>query len=128
MPLESATYINGLDANNPTGSDTKAAGDDHIRLIKSTLKATFPNATGAITATQTELNFMVGVTSLVQTQLNTLSTDKAPIASPTFTGTPTGPTPSLGDTSNKLATTAFVTNTLTAQPRFRLKMYYFGSI
>lgn len=128
MGLESATYINGLDANNPTGSDTKAAGDDHIRLIKSTIKATFPNATGAITATHTELNFMVGVTSIVQTQLNTLSTDKAPIASPTFTGTPTAPTQSLGDTSNKLATTAFVTNTLTAQPRFRLKMYYFGSI
>jgi len=128
MPLESATYINGLDANNPTGSDSKAAGDDHIRLIKSTIKATFPNATGAITATQTEMNFMVGVTSLVQTQINTLSSDKAPIASPTFTGTPTGPTPSLGDTSNKLATTAFVTNTLTAQPRFRQKMYYFGSI
>lgn len=28
MPLESATYINGLDANNPTGSDSKAVGDD----------------------------------------------------------------------------------------------------
>lgn len=128
MGLESATYINSLDANNPTGSDTKAAGDDHLRLIKSTIKATFPNATGAITATQTELNFMVGVTSLVQTQLNALSADKAPLASPALTGTPTGPTPSLGDTSNKLATTAFVTNTLTAQPRFRQKMYYFGSI
>lgn len=32
----------------------------------------------------------------------------APIASPTFTGTPTAPTPSQGDSSTKLATTAFV--------------------
>lgn len=34
---------------------------------------------------------------------------KAPLASPTFTGTPTAPTPAQGDNSLKLATTAFVT-------------------
>ena len=128
MPLESATYINGLDANNPTGSDTKAAGDDHLRLVKSTVKNTFPNISGAVTADHTELSYCDGVTSPIQTQLNTLSTDKAPLASPALTGTPTAPTQTLGDTSNKLATTAFVTNTLTAQPKFRSKMYYFGSI
>jgi hypothetical protein len=32
----------------------------------------------------------------------------APINSPTFTGTPTAPTPTFGDNSSKLATTAFV--------------------
>jgi hypothetical protein len=37
----------------------------------------------SITATATELNYVDGVTSNVQTQLNA----KAPIASPTFTGT-----------------------------------------
>jgi hypothetical protein len=36
--------------------------------------------------------------------------NKANIASPTFTGTPTAPTPNLGDISTKLATTAFVTS------------------
>jgi Lower baseplate protein N-terminal domain len=35
-------------------------------------------------------------------------TGAAPLSSPTFTGTPAGPTPSLGDSSTKLATTAFV--------------------
>lgn len=35
-------------------------------------------------------------------------TDAAPIASPTFTGTPAAPTPTAGDNSTKLATTAFV--------------------
>jgi microcystin-dependent protein len=30
--------------------------DDHLRLIKSTVKATFPNITGAVTATHTQLN------------------------------------------------------------------------
>jgi len=33
---------------------------------------------------------------------------KAPIASPTFTGTPSAPTPSTGDSSTKIATTAHV--------------------
>lgn len=33
---------------------------------------------------------------------------KAPLASPTFTGTPSAPTPSAGDNTTKLSTTAFV--------------------
>src|SRR3990167_9827911 len=40
-----------------------------------------------LTATAAELNFTDGVTSLIQTQLDT----KAPLASPTFTGTVTMP-------------------------------------
>lgn len=35
-------------------------------------------------------------------------TNLAPLASPAFTGSPTGPTPTSGDSSTKLATTAFV--------------------
>ena len=38
---------------------------------------------------------------------------KAPLDSPTFTGTPTAPTPGSGDNSTKLATTAFVAAALT---------------
>lgn len=56
MALETATYIDGLVATNPTSSDAKAQGDDHLRLLKSTIKATFPNVTGAVTATHTQLN------------------------------------------------------------------------
>lgn len=47
MSLETATYISGLSATNPTSTDPKAQGDDHLRLLKSTLQATFPNATKA---------------------------------------------------------------------------------
>jgi hypothetical protein len=39
---------------------------------------------------------------------------KAPIASPTFTGTPAAPTPSPGDNDTSLATTAFVTAAIAA--------------
>jgi hypothetical protein len=43
-------------------------------------------------------------------------TGAAPLASPALTGTPTAPTPSPGDNTTKLATTAFVTAAFTAPP------------
>lgn len=42
--------------------------------------------------------------------LQTALDSKAPISSPTLTGTPTAPTASAGDSSSKLATTEFVAN------------------
>lgn len=65
MSLEITTYINGLDVTNPTATDPKSQGDDHIRLLKSTLKATFPNVAGAVSASHTELSLMAGVTGTV---------------------------------------------------------------
>ena len=56
MALESGTYISDLNASNPVSTDGLAQADDHLRLIKSTVKATFPNVSGAITATHTEIN------------------------------------------------------------------------
>jgi hypothetical protein len=76
MGLESTTYIDGLVITNPAGSDPKSQGDDHIRLLKSAIKSTFPNVTGAVTPTHTELNYVDGVTSAIQTQLDTLDTGK----------------------------------------------------
>ncbi len=73
MGLETATYINGLVSTNPVSSDAPSAGDDHLRLIKATILATFPNLTGAVTPTHTELNYVDGVTSAIQTQLNALA-------------------------------------------------------
>ena len=63
MALETATYINGLVVTNPVATDGLAQADDHMRLIKSTIKSTFPSITGAITATQVELNVLDGITS-----------------------------------------------------------------
>lgn len=57
MALESASFIDGLVASNPIGgTDPKSQGDDHIRLLKSVLKSTFPNLTGAVTLTQAQIN------------------------------------------------------------------------
>ena len=83
MALESATYISDLVSTNPTSSDNLSQGDDHLRLLKSTIKATFPNVSGAVLPTHTELNFVDGVTSSIQTQLDA----RAVLASAnTFTG------------------------------------------
>ena len=49
MTIESATYIDDLDATYPAYNDKKSEGDDHIRLIKSVLKTTFPGISGAVT-------------------------------------------------------------------------------
>ena len=46
----------------------------------------------------------------VSTATQTALDLKAPLASPTFTGTPLAPTPTVGDNTTKVATTAFVTN------------------
>lgn len=62
MAIESAAFISDLNTSNPPGSDPVGQADDHIRLIKSVLKATFPNISGAVSATQSQLN-----TSLVPT-------------------------------------------------------------
>jgi|TARA_Y100000310_G_scaffold194917_1_gene194927 hypothetical protein len=47
MALENAAFVDGLVITNPTGSDSISQGDDHIRLIKKVLKATFPDADAA---------------------------------------------------------------------------------
>ena len=114
MALETGTYISDLVATNPTSGDLKSSGDDHLRLVKSTVKATFPNISGAVTPTHTELNFVDGVTSAIQTQLNTLTSEKAIKAGDTYSGThdftganPRVPTQTQGDNSTKPASTEY---------------------
>ena len=71
MALETGTYISDLNSSNPVATDGLAQADDHIRLVKSTIKATLPNLTGAVTSTQAELNILDGAT-LTTEELNTL--------------------------------------------------------
>lgn len=72
MGLETVTHISDLVVTNPVGStDLIQYGDDHIRNIKVALKTDFPNITGAMTCTQTELNILDGAT-LSTAELNVL--------------------------------------------------------
>jgi len=54
MSLETATYIYNLVATNPTSTDPKSEGDDHIRVIKSVIKNSFAGFPGMVVVTGTE--------------------------------------------------------------------------
>jgi len=89
MALEDLTgtkYLDDLNASNPAAGDNVSEGDDHIRGIKNVLKLTFPNIDAAVNATPTELNYVDGVTSAIQTQLD------AKVSNVTHTGDVTGST------------------------------------
>ena len=84
MPVEVATTIAQIDKTLPLGCDTIKEGDDHNRLVKSVLKDQCPGVGGngfaiPINATEAEINFLVGVTSLVQAQLDTHTANIAAI-------------------------------------------------
>jgi hypothetical protein len=75
VSLETATTLAGLVITSPTTGDQVSQADDHLRLLKTVLKAQFPGAGSdgyniPITATEVELNYVHGVTGPIQTQLN----------------------------------------------------------
>lgn len=55
-------------------------------------------------------NYVDAITSANNISQQTQIGSKAPINSPTFTGTPTAPTPTVSDNSTRIATTEFVNN------------------
>lgn len=66
MTLETVSYIGSLVPTNPSSTDTVSQADDHIRLIKQVLLNTFPNLTGQVTLSQSQMNNPIpkGVISL----------------------------------------------------------------
>jgi len=64
MTVESANFIPQLNDALPAASDTRTEGDDHIKLIKTAVKGSFPNlGNTAVTSTAAELNILDGVTA-----------------------------------------------------------------
>lgn len=90
MALETGTFISDLVVTNPVASDPLAAADDHLRLIKTTIKNTFPNISAAVTKTHTEINTAV---------------DQAAAALPKAGGTMTGAITLSGNASANLHAT-----------------------
>lgn len=87
-----ATSIGGY----PKGSSVLS--DDGAKIYLSTIDANTNNPNSVLTGWVDLLSFIGG----------------APIASPTFTGTPAGPTAAAGTNTTQLATTAFVKAAITA--------------
>lgn len=88
------TVDNGIIVSSETANTI--ASFDGTKQLKSLPLATYPSLT--------ELAYVKGVASAIQTQIDS----KAPTASPTLTGTPTAPTATAGTNTTQLATTAFV--------------------
>lgn len=96
MTIETATYISQLDATYPAAGDAKSEGDNHLRLIKSAVKATFPNTTATpITPTTADFNTLTGAATTGGVGLN--------VATQAST-----------DNSTKAASTAFVSTAVAA--------------
>ncbi len=74
MALETGNHISDLNAANPVSTDGLAQADDHLRLIKSTILASCPNITGAMTATHTILNGLDGRVSAIENGVHASST------------------------------------------------------
>jgi hypothetical protein len=119
------SYLDGVTSNIQTQLDTKAPSANPTFTGTVTIPANAnivgyatlasPTFTGNVALpgqttigdiSSTELNYLDGVTSSIQTQLDT----KAPSANPTFTGTPIAPTAADGVANTQIATTQFVAN------------------
>lgn len=77
-------YINSLDRATPSGGTMGDQIDDELRDFKDKVLSTFPNIDGAITATDTELNYLVGATSALQTQITNLSNQISDLENKTY--------------------------------------------
>ena len=58
MTIEIATYTSQLNSALPAATDSVGEGENHIQLIKSAIKATWANITGAVTSTHLDFNWL----------------------------------------------------------------------
>lgn len=110
MGLEAATYITGLNAAWPIGAvDPKSQGDDHLRLIKSVLQASFPNINAAVTPTPTILNQLTALLA----NTNTIRTADGVVGTPAWSFTSDTDTGIYRDANNSLSASTGGTSHLT---------------
>jgi len=104
---------------NPT-APTQTAGDSSTRLATTafvgaaTSALTIPGPSSATPAMDGTGAAGSATTYSRGDHVHPTDTTRAPLASPIFTGSPAAPTPTAGDSSTKLATTAFVAGAVPA--------------
>ena len=99
------TFIGALDSAELAKLDGLTASTAELNILDGLTASTAElNILDGLTASTAQLNYVAGVTSAVQTQINA----KAALASPALSGNPTAPTQTAGNSTTKLATTAFV--------------------
>ena len=112
MTVETALYPSQLNPALPFASDMVSEGDDHIRLLKTVDKTTWGNVAGAVSASHIELNYIVGVTSPLQGQINGKGaiTGQTWTGAHVFNGSIAVPTLAQATSTTGAASTAFVQN------------------
>jgi len=85
MTIESATYIDELVASYPSSGDFVYEGDDHLRLLKNVLLASFPNIGAEMSATTAELNSLAGAQAFILSLLTSANENAAHAALDTET-------------------------------------------
>ncbi len=88
--------------------ETAFAGNRGLAL-EAALPGKVDKVTGKSLLADTEITRLAGVDNYDDTELKAEVAAKAPLASPAFTGSPTAPAQTAGDSSTKIANTAFVT-------------------
>jgi hypothetical protein len=92
--------------------------------VESALDTRILSNTSSITTNSSDITSLTSIVNTATSSITTNTSDistintnlalKAPLASPTFTGTPTAPTPATSDISTKIATTEYVKASITA--------------
>ena len=106
-----ADGVASLDANGKVPSSQLPAGlatTTDVSTAISNLVASSPSTLNTLNELASALNNDANFAGTVTTALG----NKAPIASPALTGTPTAPTPASGDSTTKIATTEYVQGAL----------------
>ena len=91
-------------------SNVQASLTSNINTLSSSVTAQLATLTANVSSQQSQINTINTTlpTFATTSNVNAAVAVLAPINSPAFTGTPTAPTPTSGDNSTKIATTAFV--------------------
>ena len=74
MPIETATVAADLNDTYPLGSDPKYEGDNHVRLVKTVLKAEASIARSSLSSLSTGLSTVTSTATAVSTSLGNVST------------------------------------------------------
>lgn len=109
IPSDATPLMDGVAA---AGTHNFVSRDDHVHPTDTTRA---PASAGTAAGTRFTPAGGVAATN-VQAAISELDSEKAPIASPTLTGTPATTTPLTSDNSTRIASTAFVQSLLAQQP------------
>jgi len=110
--FNSLTLSGAVTANNQ--AVTKLYVDTNIQIEATTRQQNINTAVSTLLGTTPTLNTLSALSQAVNnsasfgTDVNTALSNKAPLVSPSFSGSPTSPTPVTTDNSTRIATTAFV--------------------